>query len=61
MPTNDIKKGQLNIGKDMAYSSKCKMTVFKIQTRDIGMCTPLRGQPYACCNKTLPQFRRSHH
>ena len=28
----------LNTDRDMAYSSKCKMTIFKIQTRDI--CTP---------------------
>ena len=28
----------LNTDKDMAYSSKCKMTIFQIQTRDI--CTP---------------------
>lgn len=53
MLTNDIKMGQLNTGKDIVYSSKCKMTVFKIQTRDIATCTPLRGKPYACCNKTL--------
>ena len=61
MLTNDIKMQPLNAGKDMVYSSKCKMTVFKIQTRDIGTCTPLREWPYAYCNKTLPQFRRSHH
>ena len=28
----------LNTDRDMAYSSKCKMTIFQIQTRDI--CTP---------------------
>ena len=33
MLTNDIKMRQLNTGKDMVYSSKCKMTVFKIQTK----------------------------
>ena len=53
MLTNDIKKGQLNIGKDMAYFSKCEMTVFKIQTRDIGTCTPLRGPMLAVTRPCL--------